>query len=142
MVPVSYSVRNLMVRRTTTAATALGIGLVVFVFASVLMLGAGLQRAMGRSGSADVARCPAVARRDVDRRYRTLSRLQDRVSAAIDRGEDDSALGASADEALDALCAAAADAAEACPAATGLAPLAPILRARDTAALGRYRVTP
>ncbi|MBK8696229.1 MAG: hypothetical protein IPN17_29185 [Deltaproteobacteria bacterium] len=83
-----------------------------------------------------------VARRDVDRRYRTLSRLQDRVSAAIDRGEDDSALGASADEALDALCAAAADAAEACPAATGLAPLAPILRARDTAALGRYRVTP
>ena len=55
MVPVSYSVRNLMVRRTTTAATALGIGLVVFVFASVLMLGAGLKRAMGRSGSADVA---------------------------------------------------------------------------------------
>ncbi|MBK6534311.1 MAG: hypothetical protein IPF99_33510 [Deltaproteobacteria bacterium] len=96
------------------------------------------------SGAVDyaVARCPAVARRDVDRRYRTLSRLQDRVSAAIDRGEDDSALGASADEALDALCAAAADAAEACPAATGLAPLAPILRARDTAALGRYRVTP
>jgi len=55
MVPVSYSVRNLLVRRTTTAATALGIGLVVFVFASVLMLGAGLKRAMGRSGSADVA---------------------------------------------------------------------------------------
>lgn len=55
MVPVSYSVRNLLVRRTTTAATALGIGLVVFVFASVLMLGAGLKRAMGRSGSDDVA---------------------------------------------------------------------------------------
>ena len=55
MVPVSYSVRNLMVRKTTTAATALGIGLVVFVFASVLMLGAGLERAMGRSGSPDVA---------------------------------------------------------------------------------------
>lgn len=55
MVPVSYSVRNLMVRKTTTAATALGIGLVVFVFASVLMLSAGLKRAMGRSGSADVA---------------------------------------------------------------------------------------
>ena len=55
MVPVSYSVRNLLVRRTTTAATALGIGLVVFVFSSVLMLGAGLKRAMGRSGSDDVA---------------------------------------------------------------------------------------
>jgi putative ABC transport system permease protein len=55
MVPISYSVRNLMVRRATTGATALGIGLVVFVFASVLMLGAGLKRAMGRSGSPDVA---------------------------------------------------------------------------------------
>lgn len=55
MVPISYSVRNLMVRKTTTGATALGIGLVVFVFASVLMLGAGLKRAMGRSGSPDVA---------------------------------------------------------------------------------------
>lgn len=55
MVPISYSVRNLMVRKATTGATALGIGLVVFVFASVLMLGAGLERAMGRSGSPDVA---------------------------------------------------------------------------------------
>lgn len=55
MIPVSYSVRNLVVRKTTTVATALGIGLVVFVFASVLMLGAGLKRAMGRSGSDDVA---------------------------------------------------------------------------------------
>lgn len=55
MVPISYNVRNLMVRKTTTAATALGIALVVFVFASVLMLSAGLERAMGRSGSPDVA---------------------------------------------------------------------------------------
>ncbi len=55
MVPLSYSVRNLRVRATTTAATALGIGLVVFVFASVLMLGEGIQRTLGRAGSADVA---------------------------------------------------------------------------------------
>jgi len=55
MVPLSYSVRNLRVRATTTLATALGIGLVVFVFASVLMLGEGIQRTLGRAGSADVA---------------------------------------------------------------------------------------
>jgi putative ABC transport system permease protein len=55
MVPISYSVRNLVVRKATTGATALGIGLVVFVFASVLMMGAGLERAMGRSGAPDVA---------------------------------------------------------------------------------------
>lgn len=55
MVPLSYSVRNLRVRATTTAATALGVGLVVFVFASVLMLGQGIKRTLGRAGSPDVA---------------------------------------------------------------------------------------
>jgi putative ABC transport system permease protein len=55
MVPLSYSVRNLRVRATTTLATALGVGLVVFVFASVLMLGEGITRTLGRAGSADVA---------------------------------------------------------------------------------------
>ena len=55
MVPLSYSVRNLRVRATTTAATALGVGLVVFVFASVLMLSQGIQRTLGRAGSPDVA---------------------------------------------------------------------------------------
>ena len=55
MVPVAYNIRNLMVRKTTTAATAVGIGMVVFVFASVMMLGEGLRRAMARSGSPDVA---------------------------------------------------------------------------------------
>lgn len=55
MVPISYSVRNLRVRATTTAATALGIGLVVFVFATVLMLGHGIKKTLGRNGSHDVA---------------------------------------------------------------------------------------
>lgn len=55
MVPISYSLRNLRVRATTTAATALGVGLVVFVFASVLMLGEGIKRTLGRGGSPDVA---------------------------------------------------------------------------------------
>lgn len=55
MVPISYSVRNLVQRRATTAATALGIGLVVFVFASSLMLSRGIERTLGRAGSPDVA---------------------------------------------------------------------------------------
>lgn len=55
MIPFSYSTRNLVVRRTTTVATALGIGLVVFVFASVLMLAEGIRTTLGRAGSDDVA---------------------------------------------------------------------------------------
>ena len=55
MVPISYNLRNLMVRKTTTAAASGGLALVVFVLASVLMLGEGIQRTLGRSGSDDVA---------------------------------------------------------------------------------------
>jgi putative ABC transport system permease protein len=55
MVPIAYSVRNLRVRATTTVVTALGIGLVVFVFATVLMLGEGIKKTLGRGGSPDVA---------------------------------------------------------------------------------------
>jgi len=55
MVPVSYNLRSLAVRRTTTAATALGIALVVFVFASVLMFSRGLTRTLGRSARPDLA---------------------------------------------------------------------------------------
>ena len=50
MVPIAYNVRSLAVRRTTTVATAFGIALVVFVLASSLMLGYGIQRTMGTSG--------------------------------------------------------------------------------------------
>ncbi len=55
MIPVSYNLRNLAVRKTTTAAVALGLGLVVFVLASVMMLSNGLKKTMGRSASSDVA---------------------------------------------------------------------------------------
>ncbi|MEM6991644.1 MAG: ABC transporter permease, partial [Myxococcota bacterium] len=55
MVPIKYNVRNLFVRRTTTLATALGIGLVVFVLAATLMLTAGLERTLTTSGSPDTA---------------------------------------------------------------------------------------
>jgi putative ABC transport system permease protein len=55
MVPLRYNVRSLFVRKITTAATALGIALVVFVFAAASMLGAGIDRALGSSGRDDIA---------------------------------------------------------------------------------------
>ena len=55
MIPVSYNIRSLAQRKATTFATALGIALVVFVFSSVLMLGNGIERTLGKSGSDDVA---------------------------------------------------------------------------------------
>lgn len=53
MVPIRYNVRSLMVRKVTTIATAVGIALVVFVFAAAQMLGEGAQRAMLSSGRDD-----------------------------------------------------------------------------------------
>jgi putative ABC transport system permease protein len=55
MIPVSYNLRNLAVRRTTSFATAFGIGLVVFVLAAALMMSEGLRRTLDHSGSADTA---------------------------------------------------------------------------------------
>ena len=55
MVPIRYNVRNLLVRRTTTLAAALGVGLVVFVLAASLMLNEGLARTLDLSGSPDTA---------------------------------------------------------------------------------------
>ncbi|MEY2933468.1 MAG: hypothetical protein RL033_4217 [Pseudomonadota bacterium] len=51
MIPISYNVRSLLVRRTTTIATALGIGLVVFVLSSALMLGQGIRNTLVAEGS-------------------------------------------------------------------------------------------
>ncbi len=55
MIPIRYNVRSLAVRKTTTIATALGVGLVVFVLASALMLSAGIKKTLGVSGQDDVA---------------------------------------------------------------------------------------
>lgn len=55
MIPVAYNLRNLAVRKATTVATAAGLGLVVFVFSSVLMLANSIQRTLGSSGRPDVA---------------------------------------------------------------------------------------
>jgi ABC-type antimicrobial peptide transport system permease subunit len=49
-IPVSYSVRNLWARKYTTALTAGGMALVVFVFAAVMMLDAGLKKTLVATG--------------------------------------------------------------------------------------------
>lgn len=52
-IPISYSFRNLWTRRLTTALTAAGMALVVFVFAAVLMLAEGLRKTLVETGSFD-----------------------------------------------------------------------------------------
>jgi putative ABC transport system permease protein len=52
-IPISYSFRNLWTRRLTTALTAAGMALVVFVFAAVLMLAEGLRKTLVETGSYD-----------------------------------------------------------------------------------------
>lgn len=52
-IPVSYSVRNLLKRKLTTALTAGGMALVVFVFATVLMLEEGLRTTLVATGEFD-----------------------------------------------------------------------------------------
>lgn len=52
-IPFTYIVRNLFARRVTTALTAGGMALVVYVFATVLMLSAGLQATLVATGQDD-----------------------------------------------------------------------------------------
>jgi len=52
-IPFSYSFRNLWKRRLTTILTVSGMTLVVFVFATVLMMAAGLQKTLVETGSPD-----------------------------------------------------------------------------------------
>jgi ABC-type transport system, involved in lipoprotein release, permease component len=54
-IPFSYVFRNLWARKVTTLLTASGMALVVFVFAAVLMLDAGLKRTLVSTGSLDNA---------------------------------------------------------------------------------------
>ncbi len=55
MIPIAYNIRSLTVRRTTTIAAALGLALVVFIFASVMMLTNGLKQMSMRAADPDVA---------------------------------------------------------------------------------------
>lgn len=52
-VPLSYIARNLWARKLTTALTAAGMALVVYVFATVLMLAAGLRETLVATGQPD-----------------------------------------------------------------------------------------
>jgi ABC-type lipoprotein release transport system permease subunit len=52
-IPISYIARNLWTRRLTTVLTASGLALVVFVFATVLMLDEGLKRTLVTTGEYD-----------------------------------------------------------------------------------------
>jgi putative ABC transport system permease protein len=55
MIPITYNLRSLAVRKTTTIATALGIALVVFVLAASQMLASGIRNTLGKSGRDDHA---------------------------------------------------------------------------------------
>ncbi len=52
-IPIAYIARNLMARRLTTLLTAGGMALVVYVFATVLMLAAGLRETLVGTGQPD-----------------------------------------------------------------------------------------
>jgi putative ABC transport system permease protein len=52
-IPLSYVARNLWARRLTTALTGTGLALVVFVFATVLMLDEGLRNTLVTTGEYD-----------------------------------------------------------------------------------------
>ena len=73
-VPVSYVLRNLVARRLTTLLTAGGMALVVYVFATVLMLAAGLRETLVATGQPDNV---VVIRRSA----------QTEVQSAIDRSQ-------------------------------------------------------
>ena len=55
MIPLTYNVRSLLVRKTTTIATAGGIALVVFVLAAAQMLSAGVKKTLVAGGRPDDA---------------------------------------------------------------------------------------
>jgi len=51
MIPLSYTIRNLMSHKVTTLLTVLGISLVVFVFSGSLMLSSGLRKTLVSTGT-------------------------------------------------------------------------------------------
>lgn len=55
MIPIAYNMRSIFVRKAVSMATMLGLGLVVFVFASTLMLANGLKSTLQQSAAPDVA---------------------------------------------------------------------------------------
>ncbi|MBI5016337.1 MAG: ABC transporter permease [Deltaproteobacteria bacterium] len=85
-VPYFYSLRNLWTRRLTTALTAAGMALVVFVFAAMQMFASGLQETLVDTGSFDnvvVIRKAAVTevQSGVERGQAALVEVQPEVAA-------------------------------------------------------------
>ncbi len=88
-VPLSYIFRNLWVRKLTTLLTAGGMALVVFVFAAVLMLAAGLEKTLVQTGSYDnvvVIRRAAQTeiQSGIDRQQAALIAARPEIAAAVD----------------------------------------------------------
>lgn len=86
-IPLSYTLRNLTTRKLTTLLTASGMALVVFVFATVLMLEEGLRKTLVETGSADNA---VVIRRSAGTEVQSGV---DRVQAAIVESQPEVAYG-------------------------------------------------
>jgi putative ABC transport system permease protein len=76
-IPLSYTLRNLGARKLTTVLTAGGMALVVFVFATVLMLEEGLRKTLVETGSPDNV---LITRRSAGTEVQSQI---DRVQAAI-----------------------------------------------------------
>lgn len=55
MIPIKYNVRNLVVRKRTTGAAMFGLALVVFVFASAIMMANGITKTFGRAAAPEMA---------------------------------------------------------------------------------------
>lgn len=79
-IPLAYVARNLWTRRLTTTLTAGGLALVVYVFATVLMLDAGLKRTLAMTGEYDNV---AIIRQGSETEIQSaISRLQANVIEA------------------------------------------------------------
>lgn len=88
-VPLSYSLRNLRARRVTTALTAGGMALVVFVFAAVLMLDAGLKATLVATGQHDnvlITRRSAVSEVQSSVERAQASVIEDQPEVAMGSG--------------------------------------------------------
>lgn len=88
-IPPTYILRNLWARRLTTALTATGLALVVFVFAAVLMLSEGLRATMVSTGEADNV---VLIRRSAETEVQSVVQRAQAVAAesdaAVARGAD------------------------------------------------------
>ena len=87
-IPFSYTLRNLWARKLTTMLTAGGMALVVFVFATVLMLEEGLRKTLVDTGSYDNV---VVIRRSAQTEVQSAI---DRVQAALIESQPEVAFGA------------------------------------------------